>query len=177
MLRFGRVVDYSDLLALVSIPVAYQVSRRIDLYQVSRPAIRKVLAMPILALSFLAVLGTSVIPYSDRYSIRRPDGYEPLDAAAAASIIADVARKHGLNCVDCDRMTERAEYRGGSMTMSYRISEQRVISFTIEDYPGLLFDRAWARMQRLRQDLQAELGTRFHNMEFVLPLPERKKIR
>lgn len=171
--RFGRVVDYGDLIALILLPLACRISRDLDRYQVTGPALRKALCLPIFAVTLLAVMGTSVIPYQDQYSIRRPGGYEPLDAAVAASIIADVAKKHGMECVACERMTERAEYRGRSMSLSYLISEQRIIYFTIEDYPGMFFDRARARMQRMRQDLQGELGTRLPDMEFVLPLPER----
>lgn len=171
--RFGRVVDYGDLVALIVLPLAWRVSRNIDRFQVSRRALREGFSVPIFAVALLAVMGTSVLPYHDHYSIRRPDGYEPLDAALAASVIADVARKHALKCVACDRLTEQAEYRGRSMSMSYRIVDRRIIYFAVEDYPGLFSGDG--RMQTLRRDLKQELGARLPYMEFVLPLPETRR--
>jgi hypothetical protein len=170
--KFGRVVDYSDLAALMLLPVAYRVARDIDRYQFAGAALRRALSVPIFATALLAVMGTSVIPYQDHYSIRRPDHYQAVDGALAAQVIAEVANKHALRCVACENASEKAEYRGQSLSMSYRIIDRRVISFSVEGYPGLLFGDDRSRMLALRRDLQQELGTRIPNLEFVLPLPE-----
>jgi hypothetical protein len=173
--RIGRVVDYSDLLALLVMPAAYHVARRADAYRLGGPMLRKILAVPVFAVSFLAMMGTTVLPYTDRYSIRRPEAGDAFDSALAASIIAEVAKKHGLECFACGAVAERAEYRGRSMTLSYEIRERKIIAFTIEDYPDFFFNRATARMDKLRNDLQAELGMRLPSMEFVMPLPANRR--
>jgi hypothetical protein len=68
---FGRVVDYTDLAAFMMIPFAYRfTSFRSDEHGVISPFVRRYLAAPLLLIVFLAVTGTSYIPYLNEYSIR-----------------------------------------------------------------------------------------------------------
>ncbi len=82
--RIGRVVDYSDLVALMLIPAAHLVASNIQRFQVTGATVRNVLSVPILALTFAAMLGTTLIPYTERYSIRKMDGDAPFDPSLAA---------------------------------------------------------------------------------------------
>lgn len=170
--RIGRVVDYSDLVALTLMPAANLVASNTARFEVTGSAIRNVVSVPIVALTFVAILGTTLIPYTERYSIRKMDGDAPFDPALAARVIADVAGKRGLRCTACDKPTETAEYRGNGIWMRYSIRDKRNISFFIEGFPGMFRSGPTSEMEALARDLKKEFGSRLGYMEFVMPLSD-----
>lgn len=157
--NMGRTVDYSDLIALVTMPLSYRVATDIDRYRLGRPAIAKALCVPILAVTCVAVLGTSFVPYTETYSMRRSERQEPFDPAAAAKIIAEVASSNKLRCIMwCDQLHERGVYEGLGIEMHYRVSGGRSIDVSLESRNS---GRTWQLME-VAQGLRFELGTRLN---------------
>ena len=172
---FGRVVDYSDLIALLALPLAYWLTRVSKSHEERRLALKRLVALPVIASAALAIMGTSVLPIRDKYEIRKVEPPHTLDAKLAATLINDVAERHDLKCAKCDNPTVSAEYSGNSITMRYEIKTDRIF-FEISGLPGFpLFSSVPGRVDALRKDLNRELGANFSNLEFVVPLPEQRR--
>lgn len=167
---FGRTIDYSDLFALAIVPVAYAISQRVESYQISTHTLRRVLAIPMLAIAFLAVLGTSVIPLHQGYEIRETDKSDHISAPLVADMIRSVAESHGLKCISCERLVEMAKYSDGDIRLEYAIKTDRIV-FHISGLPSFpLFSRIPGRMDALKRDLNRQLDQKFKRLEFVAPL-------
>jgi hypothetical protein len=167
---FGRIVDYTDLFALTIVPLAYVMGQRVEFYQISMPTLRRVLAIPMLLIAFLATLGTSVIRLHQNYEVRETNKSDEISAPLAADMIRSVAEGNGLKCISCERLTETAKYGGGSITLEYAIKTDRIV-FHISGLPGFpLFSRIPGRMDALKHDLNRQLGMKFKNLEFAAPL-------
>jgi hypothetical protein len=157
--RFGRVVDYSDLVALAIVPLGYGVANNLHRFQIARARVTRALSGPSLAVALLAVLGTSVASYRESYIIRKTDGLEQFDGMLAARLIADVAKKNDLECVICDRVAEIAEYHGHSISRRYQISDQRSIAFSIMALPPRsFFSNSNSRERRLSHAISEPLS-------------------
>jgi hypothetical protein len=170
---FGRVVDYADLAALVTVPLAVRVARRIRTYQVRPRALRRVLAAPIVATAFVAIMGTSFANMRQEFEIRETKASLRIAPPLAAEIIRGVAESHGLKCLRCEKLAEGAEYGDGRVTLRYDIWTDR-IAFVIAGYPGSLFSGVPGRMDRLQRDLSRQLEATFKNLEFAAPLSTQR---
>ena len=87
-----------------------------------------------------------------------------------------VAEKHGLQCVNCASPTERGAFQGNGLTLNYQSTGPQTIVFSISGVPtGLFFGgNVQAKMDALRNELKAEFGKRFMDLEFVEPLPRKR---
>lgn len=167
---FGRIIDYTDLFALTILPLAYVMSQRVESYHISMCTLRRVLAMPMLLIAFLATLGTSVIPLHQGYEIRETDKSDHISAPLAADMIRSVAESHGLKCISCERLVETAKYSNGDIKLEYAIKTDRIV-FHISGLPSFpLFSSIPGRMVALKHDLNDKLSGRFRNLEFAEPL-------
>lgn len=167
---FGRIIDYSDLFALAIVPFAYATSQCVESYQISTHTLRRVLVTPMLAIAFLATLGTSVIRLHQGYEIRETDKSDHISAPLAADMIRSVAESHGLKCISCERLVETANYSDGDIKLEYAIKTDRIV-FHISGLPGFpLFSSIPGRMDALKHDLNHQLGGMYKNLEFAEPL-------
>jgi hypothetical protein len=177
---FGRVVDHTDLLALgMLLPASWFVDS-IDHYQISRGGLRRVIAVPAIGITAVAILGTSSIPLVDTYSFQPQTTESHMQPGLAADVIRAVAEKNGLKCLECDRPAEGGLYQGHGITMRYVVRAPRIIAFSISGEPtGLpiifLSTDPNKKMDKLRDDLRAEFGRRFGYVQFVETLPNRRK--
>jgi hypothetical protein len=171
--RIGRVVDYSDLLALAVLPVCRAVARRADAYILPWPPVpRRMLAWPAGALTLLALMGTSVLPLRQQYDVRgNAPGYEFPREAVAAAIMA-VAGRHGLKCLQCSQPTESATLSGDYITLIYVFVGPGAVSFTVltTSKPDFFNATSQAKANALREDLKGEFARRFAGLEYVEPL-------
>lgn len=167
---FGRIIDYTDLFALAIVPLAYVISQCVESYQISVCTLRRVLATPMLAIAFLATLGTSVMPLHRGYEIRETKESDHISASLAADTIRSVAESHGLKCISCERLVETAKYSDGDIKLEYAIKTDRIV-FHISGLPSFpLFSSIPGRMVALKHDLNDKLSGRFRNLEFAEPL-------
>jgi hypothetical protein len=136
------------------------------------------LAVPIIGFAAFGMLGTSFITLVDTYQIREitggPSSNIQLDFAAEA--IRAAAERNGLECKECARPTERGRYEGRGLTMSYEIKSPKSIAFSISGVPtGLFFGgNVQQKMNSLQNDLKAQFGSRFTNLEFVEPIAQQR---
>lgn len=171
--RIGRVVDYSDLLALLTIPIAWATVT--DGATNSRKLLtHKLLSIPIAVVAVLAVSGTSVLMPFGEYSIRNTDDENLVDESAFVVAIERVAAEYELQCENCEATTDEALYFNEDMDFWYsldkanngvrfriRVTKMRGWILPNPDYD--LFDR-------FMRDLKLELGKLSPSMEFVQSL-------
>jgi len=166
---FGRVVDYSDLAALATVPMAHRVAQRIRTYWVPARTLRRVLAAPIVAAAFVAIMGTSFTNLRQEFEIRETKASLHIAPPLAADIIRGVAESHGLKCMRCERLPQTGEDGDGGIELWYDIRTDRIV-FVIAGYPGSAFSGVSGRMDRLQRDLSRQLEATFKNLEFAAPL-------
>lgn len=179
---FGRVVDYTDLFALVMLLPASWFVDLIDHYQISRGGLRRAIAVPAIGITAVAILGTSSIPLVDTYSFQPQTTESHMQSGLAADVVRVVAEKNRLKCLECDRLAQRGLYQGHGITMSYEVRPPQTIAFSISGEPTglpIIFFSTDPnkKMDKLRDDLRAEFGRRFGHVQFVETLPNRREGR
>lgn len=173
LVQIGRVVDYSDLLALIAIPFAWTTVS----HGATRPRkllTQKLMSIPVAVITVLAVSGTSVLVPFGEYFIRNADIENRVDESSFVAAIERVTSKYELQCENCDAMTDEALYFNEDMDFSYsldeasngvrfriRVTKMRGFILPNPDYD--LFDR-------FMRDLKLELGELSPSMEFVQSL-------
>ncbi len=175
-IHFGRVVDYSDLFAVITIPLAIALTESPRGAKTTTPTIRKALAMPIVVLALFAIMGTSVAPMKQHYAFRMADEFPCPDPEEVAAAIDKVAKANGLtpdiypyprsekNSGDTFKVLQ---YSGDKMAMFCRIDEHGTADFLISGMPSSHLEK---KMNELRVELMHEMGQRFKGMEYVVPL-------
>lgn len=92
-IQFGRVVDYTDLLALAVVPAAL----RLRAWRPFEPSLLRRLAMvPVLGVVVLGISGTSSVGYTRSVAVEA----EPVAASApsAAALATDLLESRGYTC-------------------------------------------------------------------------------
>ncbi|WP_455203778.1 hypothetical protein [Kaarinaea lacus] len=171
-----RIVDMSDLIALPLVPLAYfyftysSTHANIQIQQK-----QKFFALPFILLSLVAITGTSMINYQDRFYIRKSDETSNFSTAKAKQIIYSVANEYDLYCRVCRDESLDGEYADKHIVMKYSIDKsKRSISFELSGTPdSFLSNTTDSRMDNIREALKYKLGNQFDHMEFVIPLPEK----
>lgn len=171
----GRTVDYTDLIALCVLPgCQYIVAGHVN-YRWPWLRTRKLLITPVIAATFFGIMGTSVLPTRQEYSIRPTDSSAQLQREAIAEAIASVASAHGLLCLDCTVGTVQTSFSGNGITMTYSFETKNMVSFYIEAYPNGVFfgTRGQEKADALRNSLKSTLAKRFKGLEYIeqLKLP------
>lgn len=67
---FGRTVDYSDLIALTFLPISSALVKSIDSFAIRWRQYRRILVVPIAAVTMLALTGTSMVQTRQEYLMR-----------------------------------------------------------------------------------------------------------
>lgn len=118
-----RVVDYIDLLALTTLPVAKTHFTNSDGYHP-----KQILALPIALLSVIAILGTSVprtfLARQVQFNTSQPP---PLDLIQ--SRINDVASRYELTCFRCDMNQPYQMYTGQRFLLETSFDSENMILF------------------------------------------------
>jgi hypothetical protein len=168
-LSIGRTVDYSDLVALLIMPACSSVAANPAKYQVANPSIRRILLAPIVVLTTIGLTATSIVPpVRQDYQVRWPVGAIEPEFRRITTLIAEVARKHGLKCVECGSDAVVGRYEGKSVLLTYKLSDERVLSFHFEaPGNGVFGPNEIKKADRLRNDLKARLSSLYSNPEFV----------
>jgi len=165
----GRTVDYSDLVAFLVMPICTVVAARPMAFAIPCQAVRRLILGPVVVLTTLGLMATSVIPTRQDYQVRGSERALNLDRSAIAETVAQVAAKHGLVCDDCSDRTSRAHYRGNGVSLRYAFTGSKGISFEVEAFPNGIFLGASGRdkADRLRNDLKSRLASSYKDLEYV----------
>jgi hypothetical protein len=103
-IRFGRVVDYTDLLALAAVPAALRLYRTCARMRIEPTLLRRLALAPLLALVVAGITGTSAVGYVRSVVVEA----EPAAASlpSAASIATDVLESRGYTCTGAGPICE-----------------------------------------------------------------------
>ncbi|MDX1488095.1 MAG: hypothetical protein R3268_07845 [Acidiferrobacterales bacterium] len=178
--RLGRVVDYSDLLALLVVPLAWRYSDGTDRKQLSRPSTR-VASLPIAVISLLAITGTSIMFPTRDFTMRDAATDSQVQNRDVYEAVQRVGQKYELVCKDCDPAATDNRFVGDDLFIEYWIPEDdgdirfmvqliKVPRFFWSDFDYELLDGAIA-------DLKIEFGKLSPQMEYVEQLyhPSRRE--
>lgn len=166
----GRTVDYTDLLALVVMPLCRPVVTNPHTFAIPGQRVRRLLVAPLAALTLFGVMASSVLPLTRQdYVIQRADPAAELSPGSVAEVVAEVARKHGLACKECSDTKTAATYSGDGLSLSYTFPAANAIAFTVQASTGtpLISPSGGEKAERLRTDLKTLLAIRFRGLEYI----------
>lgn len=170
----GRTVDYTDLLALIVLPICGHIAVHTTAFAISGPTLRRMLLAPIAATTIFAIMGTSALPVRQDYVVRRTESADALRRDAISEIIGQVAEQHGLkkNCALCAVHSDGAEYGESGLKMTYKFLNSDAVSFNIEEGSVCFFfcKTAQEKIDALTSALKLRLKDRFKGLEYVEPL-------
>lgn len=176
---FGRVVDYSDVTAILMIPLAMAVTDNVKEAKITS-SIRRAFTIPIVLLCLFAIMGTSVVQMRHEYVIRAADEAPCPDPEEVMESVDKIAKSQGLTPdlsaptpgIVYRSNTEVRQYSGGGITLFCRVDDHGSAEFFVFGMPSGLFFGSYPekKMEQLKKALMSELGGRFKNMEFVVPL-------
>ena len=166
----GRTVDYTDMIAVLILPVCHSWVGHQESGSV--PArLRRVLAVPVAAFTLAAMMGTSVISIQRDDSIRQGPSHPQWDRARVAEVIRAVAERQGLHCGDCSRIPEAASFVGNG-AIAFRFTGEREVAFQITARmgPPLIPDfsksgLAW--IEQTRTLLKEAFAQNFPGLDYV----------
>ncbi len=177
-IKIGRVIDYTDLIALIMVPIAHLTFDNCRKFQVQFD-ILKLLRIPAILLTLFALTGTSVrYPYH-HYAIRKITVDEQVERGKIISVLNHVFAHYELSCVNCDPRDECGEFGKEKIRIRYCFLENnRGIDFEVLGTAGGIFGAgmfkksSWEEMDRIKSRLKSDLGYAFRDMELVISLPE-----
>jgi hypothetical protein len=164
----ARVVDYSDLLALLVLPFC-SIATRDSRAEPGR--LRRALTIPIVAVAAFATAATSMppAPYS-QLTLRTIDPAISLDRAATADAIESVMKTHRLDCIECAQRERKGAYNGRDVGVRYYFPAPNSVYFEISWYNGSFGNGEKRLAVRVKEALKEEFTTRFRGLEAVEPL-------
>ncbi len=170
--KIGRVVDFTDLVAFIVLPLAHYVYENRARFTIETPG-PQLTRVSAVILAMVGITGTSVLMPHDSYEIRKEDPEQSIEIAKATELICKIADQHDLQCIKCDPLEREGSFEDKKIKLRYKVLENnRGIAFDIEGNPGGLFfgGGSWDEMDQIKRELQNSLGNEFRNMEFVVKL-------
>ena len=173
--NIGRVVDYSDLLALLVMPLCQHIARRPQDFVIPGAMLRRLLLAPVAAAAMLGIMATTLRTTKQEYQFRHTDPAAELNRDVIATAVADVAREMRLKCQDCADPRVQARYQGNNFWLSYSFSDGKTVNFRVEALPDGLFlgDTDLERANQLTSALKARLSKADTDLEYVERLAPR----
>lgn len=176
----GRVVDYSDLLALAAIPLAWVCAARCSDFETPR-FWKRVIAAPIVVVAFLGITGTSVLMPEGNYSIRNTELDSRVEDTALLEAARRVAERYDLQCTQCDALSDTAHYYNDDMDFWFRVDketngiEYRVVVKKMTGFP--LANGDFDLFHEFQRRLKYEIGGLSPGMVFVESLDPARHFR
>jgi len=172
---FGRIVDYSDLIALAVLPVAACMKDDSPRQAGHVKVFRKTAAIPMLGITAIAVAGTSYVPYTYNFTIRTSRVTKNLDVAAAAAIVQEIAEREKLACVACDHSKDGVVFHDPWIRLAYVIENGRTMKFTISGRTkNTNYSDTDDRIRKMIEELKWNMGHQLTDLEFISRLPEKR---
>jgi hypothetical protein len=170
-LKMGRVIDYTDIFALMVLPVSSFVVNNYKQFQIKSPQLKKMLQIPIFTITIFSIMATSSIPNRQSYLIRNGNPTNKIKQDEISQTITAIAVGEGLrNCVSKDDVDKYC-YASEAVTMRYSFTQEDAIEFAVLVHPTLLRNNHEEKAVRLRSALKYQLGKKFQGLEYVEKLP------
>ncbi len=171
--QIGRVVDYTDLVALLILPACAPVAANPPRFQLRGATLRRALFPPVVVLTSLGLMATPAILTHRVYDVRG-DSSVTLDRAQVSSLIRQVADRHGLSCEECSNPEQKAVYVNRYLRMAYDFIGTPVVEVQIlKGASGVPFlpQPGARKADELQNDLTTALQG--HQVALELKLPQR----
>lgn len=171
----GRVVDHGDLFALLVMPLCMGVARQPDRFKLPGEAARPFLRVPLMVVTVFAMVATSRIPAQMVHDIRTFETSAPLERAAIAAALADVARQYGLECNDCAAPESKAQYHGRNMWLTYDFIDDHSLNLRTGAFPH--GEKGNRKLDRLALDIKRRLRKITPGLEYTERLDDPLRAR
>jgi hypothetical protein len=166
-MRIGRVIDYSDLMALCLLPYWQWLATSRPSRHVSSSRLRRQLLIPVSVVALLGVMGTSKVEHQQGFTIRTL-GTQVLSREDVVRVIFDTAKAEKFECIDCTQPLQSGDFKGSSNGMYYKFESDTDVSFIVyelrRDYIG---ETRAEEAARLLNALRKALLQRFSQVEIV----------
>ena len=163
----ARTIDYTDLLALLIMPLYACVAADAGKFRVLTRGSR-LLWPPVAVATAFALMATSVPRLMEVYQVRQADPAAELNRTVMASAVAEVAADFDLVCADCVDPLKQARFDGKGLYLSYSYPDARTIDFEVESYPSSVFVRGTVKKAtKLKAALKKRLSRVYTNLEYV----------
>jgi hypothetical protein len=170
-LKIARVIDYSDLAALVILPVCAKFVAHEPTSLVKPDALRRWILPPVLAATLFAVMATSYPKNGKDFSIRAIESSAPIPRDEIVDAIRQVAKSRGLKPRDPNPPDWTGAFEGRGILLTYTFLGENEIGVGINIVPGRLGGSEVRRAEKLRAEIKKTLSLRFNGLEFVEPPP------
>ena len=190
-MNIGRVIDYSDLWALIILPVCHYVVINLQKFEIASLVSRKIISLPLAVITLFAIMGTAQFSTHQSYVIQPISETIKLERRVLFDAISTVAAEHKLTCEDCLADSESGTFKseddtvitdqgvtiaGQGVTMSYTFLENNAVSFNINAMSsGFLYFRTSGqeKADALRKSLKSLIAEKFEGLEYVEPLKSK----
>ncbi len=158
--QLGRVVDYSDLVALLVLPIALRVYQADD-RRPNTERINPLVLWPLLAVTMVAITGTSALPLAREFAVRPKDSGAVLAESTIDEIAAPVLQHYRCE-MSAPRRCETKKF-----SVEYGVSATEV-SFVIRGSVPVLGSNGYVRdAEKLVADLKSAFAAQVPGLEFV----------
>ena len=165
----GRVIDYSDLIALTVLPLAVCAYERVLSRQGDLDVWRKVSLAPIAAAALLGITGTSKLVVTRPVEIRSDENQFALSPAQVDAIIEMFVESPNDEC--WDRRNDQRTCVIDSVWFTYFLDEDRV-RFAFEYSPS---GRLTRKVERLIDSLKGAFAEQAGGLSYVEPLTDQRR--
>lgn len=150
---FGRVVDRTDLIALMMVPVAWAVASRIEGRPIRFETLRRAVALPVLAFCSLSMVATTYATYGTKFEMEQGEAEVLPERMETAKAIEKVANRFRLRCVQCEDIARSGFYQGKKASLEYVILADNSVRVWIRSKkkrrPRFVADKLKEALQRL----------------------------
>lgn len=168
-LKIGRVVDYSDLVALAILPFCAKFAASEPGSFVKSETVRRWVLPPVLAATLFGVMATSYPKDNRGFTIRAVESAAPIPRDEIAEAIRQVAKARGLKERKSNPPHWEGAFEGRGVFLSYTFLEGNVVGVGINIDPGLFGDGEKRRAEKLSAEIKKTLSLRFKGLQFDDP--------
>lgn len=162
IIGFGRVVDYSDLIALVMIPLAALTVKRQRCPVPLKPRLQTVLAIPAIAVFVFAVTGTSYATFSHKYTIQKSNPNVVTPPEVVLQVINTAAQENGFERIQGNESSLSGAFAHKHYVVEYSIDSDGRTEMTASGRHG-----EEKKIERFTKTLRDELGRAFFQIDLV----------
>jgi hypothetical protein len=126
----GRVIDYTDLLALIVMPACTRVVTNASVFQPPAQSVRRLLFPPMVVLTSFGLIATPATLVHRQYNLQ-PTSSTTLEPAAIAELIRQVVTRHELSCEECTDPSEKATFSNRYLRLTYDLGAEHRVTIRI----------------------------------------------
>jgi hypothetical protein len=172
-LNIGRIVDYSDQLALVILPDCAKAAASGSPRDFNAEQFRRWALPPVLAATLFGVMATSTPLYRKDFVVRSIESSAPFPRDSIVDAIEEIVKSRGLEPRPSNPPHWEGAFAGRGIFLTYSFLEPDQVAVGIQINPGMFGDAEVRRAEKLREEIKKSLALRFNGLEAVEPLRER----